>query len=122
MADCGKKPFKAYRFVWKQKPLLYLFLYFGWWNFVLNGPLELAIPYFLQRTGSTDTASILLGAMNAGALTGAAAAVWQGHFRYKIRFIFAGSVLTSVMFILLGTGRHTWIMGAAMFLLMLPWP
>ncbi|WP_248924970.1 MFS transporter [Paenibacillus hamazuiensis] len=111
---------QGYRFLWKQKPLLHLFLYFGWWNFILNGPLELAIPYFLQRTGGTDTLSVLLAAMNAGALTGAAAAVWWGHFRYKIRFIFAGSILTSSMFVLLGMSRHTGMMGAALFLLMLP--
>ncbi|MFM9282258.1 MFS transporter [Paenibacillus jiagnxiensis] len=111
---------QGYRFLWKQKPLLYLFLYFGWWNFILNGPLELAIPYFLQRTGSTDIMSILLGVMNVGALAGAAAAVWWGHFRYKIRFIFAGSILTSLMFVLLGASSHTGMMGTALFLLMLP--
>ncbi len=111
---------QGYRFLWKQKPLLYLFLFFGWWNFILNGPLELAIPYFLQRTGSTDAMSWLLAVMNAGALVGAAAAVWWGHFRYKIRFIFAGSILTSLMFIVLGTSRQVGMMGAALFLLMLP--
>lgn len=111
---------QGYLFLWKRRPLLYLMLYFGWWNFILNGPLELAIPYFLQRTGSTETMSALLAAMNAGALAGAAGAVWRGHFRYKIRVIGAGSALTSLMFILLGTSRDAVTMGAAMFLLMLP--
>ncbi|OZB98923.1 MFS transporter [Paenibacillus sp. XY044] len=111
---------QGFRFLWAHKPLLYLLLYFGWWNFVLNGPLELAIPYFLQRTGSGGSTTILLGAMNAGALAGAAAAVWWGHFRHKIRFIFAGSILTSLMFVLLGTSRQTVMLGAAAFLLMLP--
>jgi len=111
---------QGYRFLWHNKPLLYLFLYFAWWNFILNGPLELAIPYFLQRTNSDALMSLLLAIMNAGALTGAVAAVWWGHFRSKITFIFAGSMLTSTMFILVGTSRHVWLMGAALFLLMLP--
>lgn len=111
---------QAYRFLWRNKPLLYLFLYFAWWNFILNGPLELAIPYFLKRTNSDALMSLLLAVMNAGALTGAVAAVWWGHFRSKITFIFAGSMLTSTMFILVGTSRHVWLMGAALFLLMLP--
>ncbi|OXL83769.1 hypothetical protein BCV73_12215 [Paenibacillus sp. SSG-1] len=111
---------QGFRFLWQNKPLLYLLLYFGWWNFILNGPLELAIPFFLQRTGSSDALTLLLGAMNAGALAGAAAAVWWGHFRYKIRFIFSGSILTSLMFVLLGTSTHVIVLGAAVFLLMLP--
>lgn len=35
---------------------------------LLNGPLELAIPYLLARTGSDRSMSWLLGAMNAGSL------------------------------------------------------
>lgn len=110
---------QGFRFLWTNKPLLHLLLYFGWWNFVLNGPLELAIPFFLQRTGSGNL-TFLLGAMNAGALAGAAAAVWWGHFPHKIRFIFAGSILTALMFVMLGTSRHVIMLGAAVFLLMLP--
>jgi MFS transporter, DHA3 family, macrolide efflux protein len=111
---------QGYQFLWKHKPLLYLFLYFAWWNFILNGPLELAVPYFLLTTGSDSGMSILLGIMNAGALTGAAAAVWWGHFHSKINFIFAGSFLTSMMFILMGFSSRIWVTAMAVFLLMLP--
>ncbi|MBD0381972.1 MFS transporter [Paenibacillus sedimenti] len=111
---------QGYRFIWKNKPILYLMLYFAWWNFILNGPLELAIPFFLYRTGSDSAMSWLLGVMNAGALSGAAAAVWWGHFRHKITFIIAGSLLTSTMFIVVGASRLLWVTAAALFLLMLP--
>jgi MFS transporter, DHA3 family, macrolide efflux protein len=111
---------EGYRFLWVNKPLLYLFLYFAWWNFILNGPLELAIPYFLYRTGSDTSMSWLLLAMNAGALTGALFAVWWGHFKHKILFILAGAMLTSIMFIIMGVCETTWIMAGSIFLLMLP--
>lgn len=78
------------------------------------------MPYFLLKAGSESGMSILLGIMNAGALTGAAAAVWWGHFRNKINFIFAGSLLTSTMFIVVGVSPQIWVMAIAIFLLMLP--
>jgi MFS transporter, DHA3 family, macrolide efflux protein len=118
--DLWKEAIQGYQFLWKYKPLLYLFLYFAWWNFILNGPLELAVPYFLLKAGSESGMSILLGIMNAGALTGAAAAVWWGHFRNKINFIFAGSLLTSTMFIVVGLSPRISVMAIAIFLLMLP--
>jgi MFS transporter, DHA3 family, macrolide efflux protein len=111
---------EGYHFLWKNKSLLFLLLYFAWWNFILNGPLELAIPYFLYKTGSDTVMSWLLLAMNCGALSGAVFAVWWGHFHHKIRFIFTGSILTSLMFIVMGISGNPWIMAAALFLLMLP--
>lgn len=111
---------EGYRFLWHTKPLLYLFLFFAWWNFLLNGPLELAIPYFLYKTGSDTGMSWLLLAMNAGALTGACTAVAWGHFRHKMMFILTGSTLTSIMFIFVGISSHAWVMAGSIFLLMLP--
>jgi DHA3 family macrolide efflux protein-like MFS transporter len=107
---------QGYRFLWQHKPLLYLVLYFAWWNFILNGPLELAVPYFLLRTGSDTVMSVLLGVMNAGALIGAAAA----DFRRKITFIFVGSLLTSSMFVTVGLSSNLLVLAVSLFLLMLP--
>jgi MFS transporter, DHA3 family, macrolide efflux protein len=111
---------KGYLFLWKNKPLLYLVLYFAWWNFILNGPLELAVPYFLFITGSETVMSYLLAMMNAGALLGAIAALWWGHFNHKILIIITGSLLTSSMFVVVGLSQHVWVMSVALFLLMLP--
>ncbi len=111
---------QGYRYIWKHKPLLYLFLYFALWDFILNGPLELAIPFFISITESNDVMSWLLSVMNAGALAGAILAVTWGDFRYKIKFIFIGSILTSSMFVLVGGSQHVWVMAMALFLLMLP--
>jgi MFS transporter, DHA3 family, macrolide efflux protein len=111
---------KGYQFLWKNKPLLYLVLYFAWWNFILNGPLELAVPYLLFITGSESVMSILLAIMNAGALVGAVAALWWGHFNHKVLFIFAGSFITSGMFVVVGLSENVWVMSIVLFLLMLP--
>lgn len=111
---------KGYQFLWKNKPLLYLVLYFAWWNFILNGPLELAVPYFLFITGSESIMSILLAIMNAGALLGAIATLWWGHFNHKIHLIFISSFLTSSMFLIVGLSQNVWVMSISLFLLMLP--
>jgi DHA3 family macrolide efflux protein-like MFS transporter len=118
--DIWIEALQGYRYLWTNKPLLYLSIFMAWWNFILNGPLDLAIPYFLLRAGSISSMSILLGAMNAGALAGAIGAVWWGHFNLKLRFIVAGSLLTSSMFVLVGLSLPIWLLAASLFLLMLP--
>lgn len=41
--------------------------------YLLNGPLDLAIPYLIRITGDETQAGLILAVMNAGALAGGAA-------------------------------------------------
>jgi DHA3 family macrolide efflux protein-like MFS transporter len=95
-------------------------LFFTWWNFLLNGPLELAIPFILHRSNSDLALSWLLGFMNAGALAGALITVCGLTFRRRLVPMFAGVLLTSSMFIVFGMSSNVWIMGISLTLLMPP--
>ena len=39
-------------FLLRRKPLLIFIIYLAFGSFMLNGPLELVIPYFISATGS----------------------------------------------------------------------
>ena len=46
-------------------------LYLTFINFLLNGPLELTLPYLISVTGSEAIAGSLVGVMSLGAFAGA---------------------------------------------------
>lgn len=109
-------------FLSEHRGLLVLALFMAWWNFILNGPLELAIPYLLGKTGSEAVMSLLLVAMNAGALTGAVLVMIGLTFRRRLLPMFIGTIVTAVMFVVFGIATNAWVLGVAVFLLMLPLP
>ncbi len=99
---CGSRRSKALHISPGEKGLLALVIFMAWWNLMINGPLELAIPHLLARTGSDRLMSLLLGAMNAGALGGALFVIGGFTFRKRPIPMFAGSLLTAAMFLLFG--------------------
>jgi hypothetical protein len=91
-------------------------------NYLLNGPLELAIPYLILRTRSQAQAGAILGVFSLGALAGAGLiAVWGGT-RPRIHTLLPGMLLTGVMFLVYGSAHHPLVLGAALFLLVAPLP
>jgi len=107
----------------RQRPaLLSLILYFTLLNFLLNGPLELAIPYLIALTGDEGLTGGLLGLSSLGAFGGAALiAVWGGT-RPRLHTILPGFLLTGLMFLLYGVARTPLLLGFALFWLFLPLP
>ncbi|WP_338026330.1 MFS transporter [Cohnella algarum] len=114
--------FQGFAYIFRQKGLLALVIYMAWWNLQLNGPLELAIPHLLARTGSDRLTSLLLGAMNAGALCGALLVISGLTFRKRLIPMFVGSLLTAVMFVIFGFAANDWLLGVSILLLMVPLP
>jgi MFS family permease len=109
-------------FLRTRRGLLILVLYFTWMNFLLNGPLELAIPYLMTITGSEALTGLLMGASSLGAFTGAMIiAVWGGK-RSRVRTFMPAFMLTGVMFMVYGTSRTPLVLGMALFLLFAPLP
>jgi MFS family permease len=107
----------------RQRPvLLSLVLYLTLINFLLNGPLELAIPYMMLVTGSETQTGWLLGIMSLGALSGATLIATWGGTRPRIHTLLSGLLLTGFMFLIYGTARTPLLLGASIFLLMLPLP
>lgn len=122
LSDLWLEALQGFAFLAGHRGLLVLALCMAWWNFILNGPLELAIPYLLGRTGSEAVMSLLLVAMNAGALTGAVLVMTGLTFRRRLLPMFIGTIVTAVMFVVFGIANNAWVLGVAVFLLMLPLP
>lgn len=112
----------GFSYLARRRSLLGLVLYVTLMNFLLNGPLDLAIPYMLKITGSETQVGGLMGVMSLGALSGAGLmSVWGGT-RPRLYTLLAGYALTGLMFLGYGTARSPLGLGAALFLLMLPLP
>lgn len=102
--------------------LIFFLVYMTLINFLLNGPLELAIPYLLLRTGSEQLAGTLLGLMSLGALIGAALISVYGKTRHKVRVMLLGYLLSGVMFLVYGSDSPAWLLGGALLVLLIPLP
>ncbi len=112
----------GFAFLLTRRPLLLLIGYLTIINFLLNGPLDLSLPYLITVTGSERTAGLILGAMSAGALAGAAGiAVW-GRARARVRLLLVGMVFTGALFLVYGTARAPLTLALALFALMIPLP
>jgi DHA3 family macrolide efflux protein-like MFS transporter len=114
--------FGGLRFLTRRRALLGLVLYSTWINFLLNGPLGLSIPYMTTVTGSDEMVGLLLGVMSAGALTGAAIIAAWGGTRPRIHTLLPGSMLAGAAMIGYGVVRSPVLLGAAVFLALMPLP
>jgi MFS transporter, DHA3 family, macrolide efflux protein len=109
-------------FLRQRRPILLFLLYLTFTNFLLNGPLDLNIPYLFALTGSEAQVGFGLGAASAGAFAGASLMAVLGRVRHRLRLLLAGGLLTGLMFLLLGTARSLPLVSVALFLLILPLP
>lgn len=112
----------GFKYLSKQKGLLQLVLYFSFINFMLNGPLELVIPYIMKITGNGLMVSTVLGAMNLGALIGTFIIIFRGNISCKIQYLIYGMIITGNMFILFGIFRTPLILSISLLVLMIPLP
>jgi MFS family permease len=110
------------RFYAQRRPLLGLVLYLTFINFMLNGPLELAIPYFIALTGSEGQMGVGLGLMSLGALAGGGLVALIGGYRPRLRLLLAGMVFNGLMFLAFGMARSLPLLSLSVFLLMVPLP
>lgn len=89
---------------------------------MLNGPLDLVIPYFLSATGSESQLGAGLTIMALGTVAGGLLVAVFSHIRPRMKLIIGGAVLTGAMFIVFGFARALPVMAASLFLLMVPLP
>ncbi len=110
------------RFLVQRRGLLSFVLYLTLINFLLNGPLELAVPYLLRVTGSEAQMGGLMGLMSLGALSGAGLMAAWGGTRPRLHTLLPGLFFSGLMFLLYGTLRSPLLLGASLVLLMIPLP
>ena len=112
----------SFRYLIRRRALLILVLYLTFTNFLLNGPLQLALPYLLAVTGSEARMGLLMSVMSLGAFSGAALLTLWGGTRPRIHTLLIGGLLNGLMFLLFGTARRPLLLAPALFLLMAPLP
>lgn len=112
----------GFQFLRRRKPLLWLILFLAWINFLLNGPLEMSLPYLASLTGNEQQMGLMMGVMSLGAFTGGLLVAGLGRPRRRMRLILAGLLFNGALFLAYGTLRSLPLLGVAAFLLMLPLP
>ncbi len=109
-------------FLRRRPALLYLLLFNLAINFLLNGPLELNLPYLISRTGDEKVTGYILGALNFGALSGAILMTIWGGTRPRIHTLMPGLLLCGAMIVLYGMNTRPMTLGVITFLLYAPLP
>jgi MFS transporter, DHA3 family, macrolide efflux protein len=112
----------ALHFMSRRRPLLVFMLVTAFINFMLNGPLDLTLPYLILLTNSEKVAGSIIGVTSLGAFAGASLiAVWGGT-RPRMKTIFVGWIVTGIMFLLFGILRTPIPIGVTLFVLFLNLP
>jgi MFS transporter, DHA3 family, macrolide efflux protein len=109
-------------FLTRRRPLLIFVIYLAFGSFMLNGPLDLAIPYFISATGSEAQMGLGLTMMSLGTVAGGLLMTVLSHIRPRMKLIILGAGLTGAMFLVFGVARSLPLMAASLFLLMMPLP
>jgi MFS transporter, DHA3 family, macrolide efflux protein len=112
----------AWLFLRARKPLLYMMLYSVFTYFMLNGPLDLVIPYLMQATVDERLVGVVLGLTSLGAFSGGLLVTLAGRLRPRPAYILGGMLVSGLMFMIFGTTRNLWVLSASLFVLFIPLP
>lgn len=106
----------------KKKALIYLILYVAMINFLLNGPLELVIPYILSLTGDEMILSVMMSVMSGAAFAGGLFVTVFGLPKHEKRFIVLIMSLTGFSMLAFGITRDGFWLGVFLTTCMMPLP
>jgi MFS family permease len=112
----------ALRYLNQRRSLLYFILYISFISFMLNGPLDLTLPYMISITGSESITGTIMGVMSLGAFAGAALIASWGGTRPRMKTLLPALLFVGIMFLFFGMLRSPFGIGLALFLLMMPLP
>jgi len=110
------------RFLRARPALLGVVVYYMLIAFLVNGPLELAIPYLMTITGSTTLSGLILAVTSLGAFAGAALLAVRNVARGRVPIMLWSLLVTGVMFLIYGTTRSPLVLALSVFTLMIPLP
>ena len=117
-----KEALGALRYVSSRKPLWIFILFTAFINFMLNGPLDLTLPYLILLTNSEKVAGSVIGVTSLGAFAGAALIAAWGGTRPRMKTIVSGLLLTGVMFLFFGILRTPVSISVVLFMLFMSLP
>lgn len=109
-------------YLWGHPGLLALLVNTVVGNYLLNGSLEITIPYVVTITGSELVTGLVLTAMSVGAFTGGAMIAARANVRRRVQWLLTGSLVTALMYLVYGQVRSPWLLAGALFVLMIPLP
>ncbi|MCI0708670.1 MAG: MFS transporter [Chloroflexi bacterium] len=112
----------GWRFLRRHKALLWLVIYLSFVFFLINGPLELAVPYLTTQTSSEAQLGLLLSVMNLGAFAGAGLIAIRGNVEQRVRVLMISYTMHAVFLMLYGVARSRLLLGLALFFVMVPLP
>lgn len=109
-------------FLKANKGLLGMVVIMGLFNFLINGPLELVIPFVLETTGQEETVAVMLSVM--GVSTALSSVVLSSVLLPKRRMplFTVGLLVSGAGMLAFSMGSSVFFLGSALFLLMLPLP
>jgi hypothetical protein len=85
-----------------QAGLLALFVNTLLANYLLNGSLEMTLPYVVTITGSEVVTGLVLTAMSVGAFTGGATIATRANIRKRVQWMLIGSGVVASMYLIYG--------------------
>lgn len=109
-------------FLWQHKSLFVTVIYLAFLFFLMNGPLEMTIPYMSSVLKSEWLVGIMLALFNGGAFAGAALVAVIGKVPNRMLWILLGYVVHGALMIAYGLSRNPLLMGLAVFGMMFPLP
>ena len=117
-----KEALGALHYVTNRRALWMFMLFTAFINFMLNGPLDLTLPYLILLTNNEKIAGSIIGITSLGAFAGAALVAAWGGTRPRMKTIIVGLIITGVMFIFFGMVRTPISIGVVLFILFMNLP
>jgi len=112
----------GYRFLKSHKTLWWLVVYFALINVLINGPLELVIPYIMKRTESEIFLSFILSLMSGATALGALLMIKLGSKENKVNLLFLVMLISGLGFIGFGLAKEAILLAIAIVFVMVPLP
>lgn len=109
-------------YLWGHPGLLALLVNTVVGNYLLNGSLELTIPYVVTVTGSELVTGLVLTAMSVGAFAGGAIIAARANIQRRVQWLLVGGLVTALMYLVYGQVRSPWLLAGALFVMMIPLP
>jgi len=112
----------GFGFLTRHSGLLWLVVYMAFINLLINGPIELVIPYVLERTGNELILSWMLALMSIATLSMSVILTFVPLPQNKMLVLFASMCMTSIGLLIFGMASSSFLLGTALFVLMMPLP